>query len=291
MTGLSVDTVGVELDRTRIIHEVSCRIGSGGWLAVLGPNGAGKSTLLRAIAGLLPYTGTITVGATPLAGLRIKDRARLLAFVPQAPTMPPDTTVEEYVLLGRTAHLGYLAGPGAADRRIAALAVEQLDLTAFNHRRLGTLSGGERQRAALARALAQQPEVLLLDEPTAALDLGHQQQLLELIDRLRRPSGDAAGLTVITTLHDLTAAGQYADELVLLDRGRVAAAGRPAAVLTERRIAEVYGARVAVTADEFGRPQVTPVRTEPAPDPFANRGEHGEKDSGRGSSRNGGKDN
>jgi iron complex transport system ATP-binding protein len=136
-----------------------------------------------------------------------------------------------------------------------------LDLARYAGRRLGTLSGGERQRAALARALAQQPEVLLLDEPTAALDLGHQQQLLELVDLLRRPAGAAPGPTVVTTLHDLTAAGQYADELVLLDSGRVAAAGRASEVLTEARICEVYGARVAVSAGPDGRPRVFPVRT------------------------------
>jgi len=275
MTGLVLDSVAVELDRTRIVRDVSCRIGSGGWLAVLGPNGAGKSTLLRAIAGLLPYTGSITVGSTPVAGLRIRERARLLAFVPQSPIMPPDSTVEEYVLLGRTPHLAYLAGPGATDRRIAARAAEQLDLARYAHRRLGTLSGGERQRAALARALAQQPEVLLLDEPTAALDLGHQQQLLELVDLLRQPTDTAPGLTVITTLHDLTAAGQYADELVLLADGRVAAAGRAGAVLTEARIAEVYGARVCVTADQAGRPRVIPVRTSADPVPIVERKSEG----------------
>ena len=280
MTGLSVDSVGVRLDRTTIIEGVSCRIGTGGWLAVLGPNGAGKSTLLRAIAGLVPYTGSITVGPTAVTGLRLRERARLLAYVPQNPVMPPDCTVEEYVLLGRTPHLAYLGGPGDGDRAITGLAVEQLDLARYAGRRLDTLSGGERQRAALARALAQQPEVLLLDEPTAALDLGHQQQLLELVDELRRPaartpaapptaaappSGPArTGLTVVTTLHDLTAAGQYADRVILLDRGRVVAEGAAAKVLTEARIAAVYGARVAVAPDRDGRPGVLPVRPEPA---------------------------
>jgi iron complex transport system ATP-binding protein len=266
VTGLVVDSVGVRLDRTTIIEDVTCRIAAGGWLAVLGPNGAGKSTLLRAIAGLLPYSGTIALGPTPLTGLRLRERARRLAYVPQSPIMPPDCTVEEYVLLGRTPHLGYLAGPGGRDRQIATQAVEQLDLGKYTDRRLGTLSGGERQRAALARALAQQPEVLLLDEPTAALDLGHQQQLLELVDELRRP-GDGggadsgrAGLTVVTTLHDLTAAGQYADRLVLLADGRVAAEGTAADVLTEARIAKVFGARVRVVPDPDGRPHVSPVR-------------------------------
>jgi iron complex transport system ATP-binding protein len=165
-------------------------------------------------------------------------------------------TVMEYVLLGRTPHLSYLAGPGRADHDAASKAADLLEVTRFAGRRLATLSGGERQRAVLARALAQEPSVLLLDEPTSALDIGHQQHVLELVDELRRTTG----LTVIATLHDLTTAGQYAHELVLLDEGRVEASGTATVVLTEDRIARVYAARVTVTADASGNTVVTPVR-------------------------------
>jgi len=237
------------------VDGVSLDVASGGWLGVIGPNGAGKSTLLKAIAGLLPYQGSISFDPPPPGRTR-RDLARLLAYVAQQPTLPPEVAVREYVLLGRTPYLGYLGNPGRADREIAGAALSRLELEGLATRALGTLSGGERQRVALARALAQQPRVLLLDEPTSALDLGHQQLVLELVDRLRREDG----LTVVTTLHDLTAAGQYADRLVLLDRGRVAAAGTPAEVLTAERIGAVYRALVSVGSDAFGRPVPLPLR-------------------------------
>ncbi|HET9173624.1 MAG TPA: ABC transporter ATP-binding protein [Actinospica sp.] len=237
------------------VDGVSLEVEAGGWLSVIGPNGAGKSTLLRALAGLESYQGRVTLDPAP-EGPRRRDLARVLAYVAQQPTMPPDTSVREYVLLGRTPYLGYLGGPGRWDREIADGALARLELDSLAGRRLGTLSGGERQRVAVARALAQQPRILLLDEPTSALDLGHQQQVLEMVDELRL----GEGLTVISTLHDLTAAAQYADRLVLLDRGRVAASGFPAEVLSESRIREVYRALVSVTTDTSGRPVVTPAR-------------------------------
>ncbi|MER5638940.1 ABC transporter ATP-binding protein [Kitasatospora sp. NPDC002227] len=256
MSGLQLAGVEVDLDRTPVVHGVSCSVGPGGWLALIGPNGAGKSTLLRAVAGLLPHRGTVHVHGTEVTRLRARQRARLIGYVPQHPVLPPDMTVQEYVLLGRTPHLGYLAAPGSQDRHTVAATLDALDLAHYAGRRLAALSGGERQRAALARALAQEPRLLLLDEPTSALDLGHQQQVLDLVDELRR----TRGLTVLTTLHDLTTAAQYADRLVLLHQGRVKAGGRPAEVVTQELIARVYGARVSVTTDPDGRPVVTPVR-------------------------------
>lgn len=243
----------VELDRTPIVKGITTSIATGGWLALLGPNGSGKTTLLRAIAGLIRYRGTIEFdGATP----KPKDRAKLIAYVPQAPTLPRDMTVGDYVLLGRTPHLSYLAGPGKHDRQASQDAIERLGLSEFARRRLGTLSGGEVQRVVLARALAQEPRTMLLDEPTSALDIGHQQHVLELIDELRTSDG----LTVVSTLHDLTTASQYAHQLVLLDHGQVAAQGSAAEVLTAERIAEVYAARVRVVTDQSGHTIVTPAR-------------------------------
>ncbi len=180
----------------------------------------------------------------------------MLAYVPQEPVLPPDLTVAQYVLLGRTPHLGYLASPGRHDRERAAAAMDRLDVTRLARRRLARLSGGERQRAVLARALAGEPRVLLLDEPTSMLDVGHEQQVLELVDRLRTDTG----LTVVSTLHNLTVAGQYADTLVLLDGGRVVAAGSPRAVLTKDLIESVYAARVNVVTGGDGRPVIAPRR-------------------------------
>jgi iron complex transport system ATP-binding protein len=257
--GLAVRELTVTLDRNPVVRGVSCAVAAGGWLSLIGPNGAGKSTLIRAAAGLVPYQGAVLLDGTDVRSLRARERARLIAYVPQEPVLPPDMTVEDYVLLGRTPHLGYLGSPGRHDRTVAAAALDRLDAARFAARRLARLSGGERQRVVLARALATEASVLLLDEPTSMLDVGHQQQVLELVDGLRRDGG----LTVLSTLHDLTAAGQYADELVLLHEGQVAAAGPAAAVLTAALIGTVYAARVSVVAGADGRPVVAPLRPRP----------------------------
>jgi iron complex transport system ATP-binding protein len=245
----------VEVRRDGRLAGVSLEVPRGGWTTLIGPNGAGKSSLLRAVAGLIAYDGSIIVDGTELRSAGPRRRARLLASVPQAPLLPPDMTVGEYVLLGRTAHLGLLGRAGAADHRAAAAAAGRLDLAALADRRLDALSGGERQRAVLARAVAQDAPVLLLDEPTAALDVGRQQEVLELVGELRAERG----LTVLGAMHDLTLAGQYAERLALLDGGRLVAHGRPAEVLTEERIARHYRARVHVTSSGPS-PVVVPAR-------------------------------
>ncbi|MGI8329099.1 ABC transporter ATP-binding protein [Actinomadura scrupuli] len=249
-----------DLDVTRggrqVLSGVSLDVPSGSWLAVIGPNGAGKSTLLQAVAGLLPRSGEVLLGDAPADALRARRRARLVAYAPQNPVLPEDMTVFDYVLLGRSPYIPYLGRESVQDRTISTEVLERLDLTALAARALGHLSGGERQRVVLARALAQRTPVLLLDEPTTALDLGHQQQVLELLDRLRL----ADGLTVVTTLHDLSLAGQYADRLLLLSGGRVAAHGPAASVLTEEMVAEHFGAHVRVTPGPDGRPRLSLVR-------------------------------
>jgi iron complex transport system ATP-binding protein len=198
--------------------------------------------LLRALARLVPFAGEIELDARQLAEIGRGELARLVAVVPQEPSTPPWMTVAEYVLLGRTPHLGPLAKEGARDREAAARALARLDLLGFVDRRLGTLSGGEKQRVVVARALAQEAAIVLLDEPTAALDIGHQQQALDLLDRLRAESG----LTLVAAMHDLTLAAQYADRMVLLDGGRVVADGAPTEVLTAAVIARHYGAAIDV---------------------------------------------
>jgi len=245
---ISVSGLGVARDGRPVLRDVGLDVAEGSWTAVIGPNGAGKSTLLQAIAGLLPCTGRIRLDGRE--GLRGRERARTVAYAPQNPLLPEDLTVFDYVLLGRSPYIPYLGRERAADREVAERALRRLDLADFAGRRLGRMSGGERQRVVLARALAQQAPVLLLDEPTTALDLGHQQQVLELLDELRRTEG----LTVVTTLHDLGTAGQYADTLVLVSGGRIAASGRPAEVLTAELVGAHFGARVNVTAGPDGRP-------------------------------------
>jgi len=258
VTALAIRDLTVALDGSPVVREVSFVTPGGGWLALIGPNGSGKSTLIRATASLVAYQGAILLGDRDLRSLGTRERARLIAYVPQEPLLPPDLTVTEYVLLGRTPHIGYFGNAGSRDKRVAHDVMERLDVAQYAGRRLARLSGGERQRVVLARALAQEPRVLLLDEPTSMLDIGHEQTVLELVDRLRRDGG----LTVVSALHDLTLAGQYADHLVLLDGGCVAAAGSAAEVLTAELIARVYRARVTVTAGPGGRPVVVPVRDE-----------------------------
>jgi len=232
----------------------------GEWLTIVGPNGAGKSTLLRAVAGLHPYTGSITVGGHQVRATPPRLLATRIAMVVQQPTIPVATTVADYVLLGRTAHLGWLQREGRRDRLLVAGVLGRLNLDRFAERHLETLSGGELQRVLLARALVQQPDVLLLDEPTSALDVGHQVEVLELVDRLRAEHG----LTVLSTMHDLTLAGEFTDRLLLLDRGRPVRDGTPTEVLEPELLRRTYGAEVTVLPPDpaQGRrgPVVVPVR-------------------------------
>jgi iron complex transport system ATP-binding protein len=252
----AVEAVGVSvtLGGVRAVDGVDLTAEPGEWLALIGPNGAGKTSLLRALAGLVAATGAITLGGRSHRHRR--ELARVLALVPQLPETPAALTVSEYVLLGRTPHIGYLGSERASDRMAAARAIDRLQLRPFVHRALGSLSGGERQRVVLARALAQEATILLLDEPTSALDLGRQQDALELVDELRRQDG----LTVIAAMHDLSLAAQFADRLVLLDHGRIVADGSAQEVLTEATIAACYGAEVRILHDR-GSVFVLPERT------------------------------
>ncbi|WP_433468853.1 ABC transporter ATP-binding protein [Spirillospora sp. CA-128828] len=247
---VAVRGLDVALGGRQVLKGVSLDVPAGSWTAIIGPNGAGKSTLLRAVLGLVPSHGEIAVADADLRTLKPRQRARLVAYAPQSPNLPVGMTVFDYTLLGRSPYIPHLGREGARDRTITGEVLDRLDLTAFAARPLDHLSGGERQRVVLARALAQQTSVLLLDEPTTALDIGHQQQVLELIDQLRLSDE----LTVVTTIHDLTLAGQYADGLVLISGGRVAAAGPPERVLTRETVEEHFDARVRITPGPGGRP-------------------------------------
>ena len=256
MTALALDDLSVALGGNRVVDRLAAGVEEGEWVALIGPNGAGKTTALRAVAGLVGYEGCVRVFGGDAAEMTRRQLARLVALVPQVPLIPGDITVREYVLLGRTPHLGYFGAENRLDHAVVDAALEQLDVTQFARRRLDTLSGGERQRATLARALAQDAPILLLDEPTAALDVGRQQQVLELVDSLRA----TRGLTVLSTMHDLTLAGQYADRLLLLDRGKLVAAGSAEEVLTRALITEHYGAEVALVDAPGSGLVVVPVR-------------------------------
>jgi iron complex transport system ATP-binding protein len=249
--------VCVTLGDHPVLDGVDLQVDRGEWVSIVGPNGAGKSTLLRFLTGAVSGTGDLHLGGRPFGALTRRERALLVAMVPQSPVIPIGMRVIDYVLLGRTPHIRPLGVEGPHDMAAVHDALAHLDLLEFADREVTTLSGGERQRVLVARALAQGSPLVLLDEPTTALDVGHQQQVLELIDELRREHE----LTVVTTMHDLTLAGQYAERLVLLDRGRVVVDGPADEVLTEENLASYYGARVRIIQDG-GRPVVLPIREE-----------------------------
>jgi iron complex transport system ATP-binding protein len=252
---IEIRDVRVELGGKDVVDGVDLDVAHGEWVALIGPNGAGKTTLIRAIARLVGFGGSIALGGRSTEAMSRTELSRMLAVVPQEPSTPPWMTVGEYVLIGRTPHLGAFGREGRRDREAAARALERLDLLEWRERPLGTLSGGEKQRVVVARALAQEAQIVLLDEPTAALDIGHQQQALDLLDVLRLQSG----LTLVAAMHDLTLGAQYADRMVLLDRGRVVADGPPRDVLTEELIARHYDASIQIVELQ-GRVAVVPSR-------------------------------
>jgi iron complex transport system ATP-binding protein len=243
------------------LDSISAEVAPAEWVTVIGPNGAGKSTLLRTISGLVPYDDSVRLEDDEVSELGRRSIAQRLAFVPQEPLLPPEMRVGEYVLLGRNPHIGAFAYESRRDVEAAGGAMAQLELEPFAGRPLRTLSGGERQRVVLARALAQETRVLLLDEPTAALDLGHQQQVLELVAGLR----DGTGLTVVAAMHDLTLAAQFSYRLLLLSRGTLVADGPPAEIATEELVSTHYGAAVRVLTDPGFGVAVIPVRRSIAP--------------------------
>jgi iron complex transport system ATP-binding protein len=254
-TAVHVHGMSVTLGGAKVVDGIDATVARGEWVALIGPNGAGKTTILRALAGLVPFAGWVSVNERAVASSSRRDVAREVALVPQKPSTPPELTVVEYVLLGRTPHMGYFASESREDRLYAERAIARLGLRRFVGRPLGSLSGGELQRVVLAKALAQDAPILLLDEPTSALDLGRQQQALELVDELRR-EGE---LTVVSAMHDLSLASQYVDRLLLMDRGTLVASGTAAEVLSEERIATYYGASVSVIHED-GRIFVLPRR-------------------------------
>jgi iron complex transport system ATP-binding protein len=252
---LDVSDVAVELGGEQILDAVSASVEDGRLVGVVGPNGAGKSTLLRAMNGVVdPDAGTVLVDGEDVHGMDSKAASRRLATVPQDTHVSFDFTVEQTVEMGRHPHVprfGSDPDPDAVER-----AMERAEVTAFADRDVTSLSGGETQRVLLARALAQDAPVLLLDEPTASLDVNHQIRTLELV----RGLADDAGRAVVAAIHDLDLAARYCDDLVLVADGCVLDSGNPADVLTPAAIREAFDARVAVGTDPAtGTPTVTPL--------------------------------
>jgi iron complex transport system ATP-binding protein len=253
---LEISSLSVAYGKRIALENVSLSVQPGEVLVLAGPNGAGKSTLLRTISGVLPaLTGHIHVGGRNLASLSPAQRARFLAVVPQARNLPATFTVYQTVLLGRTPHLGWLGQASPQDHALVRLALDRTQTLDLADRRVGELSGGEQQRVLLARALAQNTPVLLLDEPTTHLDLQHQSHLLNLV----RGLATQHHLAVIMALHDLNMAGIYADRVALLVGGRLQAQGTPGEVLTEPILSSVYRVPIHVVPHpEYGSPLILP---------------------------------
>jgi iron complex transport system ATP-binding protein len=233
---------------------VSIEIPEGSLYAVLGPNGSGKSTLMRALLGVLsPHAGQASFEGRNVREWGRRELARAIGAVPQTETIVFPLSVRELVAMGRYPHLGAVRSEGEEDREAVVRAMEECDAGHLSERDVGTLSGGEFQRIRIARALAQRPRALVLDEPTASLDLRHEMEILQLLRR----SADA-GRTVVLITHHLDAAARFADQILLLRRGTVAAEGAPVEVMREENLQAVYEWRVAVRPDPItGHPRVT----------------------------------
>ena len=240
---IELDDVSLGYDHRAILHNVNMKARPGQILGLVGPNGSGKSTLIKGMTRVIDLlSGRISVDGRDIETIKHDEMARLVATVPQSPALPGAFTAFEVVLMGRTPHLGLLRYEGGKDLAIAWQAMAATNTRSFADRIVSELSGGERQRLIIARALTQQPKAMLLDEPTANLDINHQVEILNLVKSLCLEQS----LTVIIALHDLNLAAQYCDWLVMLNGGKVYAEGTPLDILTAPNIKKVYGAEVCV---------------------------------------------
>jgi iron complex transport system ATP-binding protein len=238
------------------LDRVSCQVAGSQLLAVVGPNGSGKTTLVRALLGLVPLErGEVMIDRRAVGDWPRRSLAQTVGVVGQQEEAVFRLTVAEAVMLGRYARLGPLAAPGAADRDAVRRALERCDIAPLAERSVDSLSGGEWKRVRIARALAQEPRALVLDEPTASLDVRHEMELLELVRQLAD-----SGLAALVITHHLNLAARFADRILLLDRGVVVAEGTPGEVLDETTLTRVFEWPVAVTTWADGCPQVIPLR-------------------------------
>ena len=245
MVTIRTEGLSVRLGRHLAVTGVTTMFEPGQLVGIIGPNGAGKSTLIRALLGLVRVdSGAVAIDGSPIASLSRKDVARRVAYLPQGQTLHWPLLVERLVALGRMPHLGPLSRLSDQDEAIVDAALTRADVLHLKGRIATELSGGERARVLLARALAVGAPALIADEPLAALDPGHQ---LDVMDLLKAEA--LAGSLVVTVLHDLGMAARYCDRLLLMDKGRLVADGKPMAVLTEQSLAEVYGISACIEPD------------------------------------------
>jgi len=241
---ISIKQVSFSYGNNPVLQQIDLSVGEGEVVALLGPNGSGKTTLIKLISGVLkPGTGDIHLNGSILGGMKRRQVAQRVAVVPQQFSMPFAFTLREVVLLGRTPFHSIFSDEGERDHSVVQQAMEHVGIASLKERFFNELSGGERQKAILAMALAQEPRLLLLDEPTAHLDINHQVEILDLVRRLNREQG----VTVIGVMHDLNMAALYFERLILIKEGSIFADGTPEEVLTAEIIEEVFSASVQVT--------------------------------------------
>lgn len=244
---LNIKNLFVSYNKREILHDVSFDVKNGEVLALIGPNGAGKSTLIRAVSGVIESRGEIQTDGKNFYKMNSMERARYVAVVPQAISLPPAFSVWETVLMGRTPYLGFLGNASKHDEELVRDSLSRVNASNFSERRVGELSGGEQQRILLARALCQSTPILLLDEPTSHLDLQYQVSLLELIRELAKENN----LAVLVAVHDLNLAARYADRVALMVAGNIKAIGTPKEVLQPQLIADAYCLPVQVVKHPF----------------------------------------
>ncbi|HCR70956.1 MAG TPA: heme ABC transporter ATP-binding protein [Anaerolineae bacterium] len=244
---LSVKNLFVSYNGREILHDVSLDVKNGEVMALIGPNGAGKSTLIRAVSGVIESRGEIQTDGKKFYEMNPMERARYVAVVPQAISLPPAFSVWETVLMGRTPYLGFLGNASKHDEEITRQSLTRVNALNFSERRVGEISGGEQQRILLARALCQSTPILLLDEPTSHLDLQYQVGLLELVRDLAKENN----LAVLVAMHDLNLAARYADRVALMVAGNIKAIGTPKEVLQPELIADAYCLPVQVVKHPF----------------------------------------
>jgi len=239
MIKIELNDVCLGYGRKTVLEGLTFTVSPGEMVGLIGPNGCGKSTIVRALSHIIvPLSGQVCIDGRAITSIPRRDLARLVGVVPQMPLLPSAFTAFEIVLMGRNPHLGLFQYEGPKELAIAWQAMERTDTRHLASRRVSELSGGEIQSLLIARVLAQETKAILLDEPTANLDIGRQVEVLDLIKNLCRENG----LTVLAALHDLNLAAQYCDRLLLLHNGRIHAEGTPADVIKPKHIADVYGA-------------------------------------------------
>jgi iron complex transport system ATP-binding protein len=254
-TSINVKNLSHSFGETLVLKNISFQVSQRDFFIIIGPNGSGKTTLMKVISGILkPQNGELKILNRPIDQYHRKDLAKTIAFVPQMTFADFPFTVTEIVLMGRSPYLGILGLEQENDLEVANQAIVFTGLENLAHRKLDQLSGGEQQRVFIARAICQEPDIILLDEPTASLDLAYQVRIMDLMEKLKTEKG----ITVVMVSHDVNLAAMYADHLILLHKGQVVCQGLPDEVLTYKTLEETYGCTLLVDESPLGKfPRVT----------------------------------